>query len=293
MSYMDRFKTAALKAKNQASMYAQRGYAQLESHAKNVHAGFSLPAECERAAKILEGFLADPNNPESALNSIPKAVLLQAKGLAIFTVFKAGFVWSGKAGSGVVVARLPDGSWSAPSCVVTAGVGFGFQIGADFTEYVIVMNSEEAVRSFGMAGNLSFGGNLATAVGPIGTGAAVSASLVHTAPMFTYSRSKGLYGGVSLEGTGLLERKEANAQFYGQPIPAMDLLMGKVPAPEAASVMYEVIEAAEQVDETGLPQQAYVPQEHFGESAALSSTEQAAPAATEKPADVHEEDNKA
>ena len=61
-------------------MYAQRGYAQLESHAKNVHAGFSLPAECERAAKILEGFLADPNNPESALNSIPTAVLLQAKG---------------------------------------------------------------------------------------------------------------------------------------------------------------------------------------------------------------------
>ena len=87
-------------------MYAQRGYAQLESHAKNVHAGFSLPAECERAAKILEGFLADPNNPESALNSIPKAVLLQAKGLAIFTVFKAGFVWSGKAGSGVVLSLI-------------------------------------------------------------------------------------------------------------------------------------------------------------------------------------------
>ena len=67
MSYMDRFKTAALKAKNQASMYAQRGYAQLESHAKNEHAAISLPAECEPAATIHEGFLSDPNKPQTAL----------------------------------------------------------------------------------------------------------------------------------------------------------------------------------------------------------------------------------
>ena len=275
MSYMDRIKTAARKAGSQASMYAQKGYTQLESHARNVQAGFSLPAECQRAAKILEGFLADPNNPETALNSIPKAVLLQAKGLAIFTVVKAGFVWSGKAGSGVVIARLPDGSWSAPSCIVTAGVGFGFQIGADLVEYVIVMNSEEAVRSFGLAGNLTFGGNLSAAAGPIGSGGAISSALVHAAPMFTYSRSKGLYGGASLEGTALLERKDANAQFYGQSIPAMDLLLGKVPAPEVASVMYEVVEAAEQVDETGLPEQAYVPQEHFGQATTLNQSGEA------------------
>jgi lipid-binding SYLF domain-containing protein len=53
---------------------------------------------------------------------------------AIFTVLKAGFVWSGKAGSGVVIARLPDGTWSAPSCIATGGVGFGFQVGADISE---------------------------------------------------------------------------------------------------------------------------------------------------------------
>lgn len=71
---------------------------------------------------------ADPEHPDSALNSIPKAVLQQAKGLAVFSVVKAGFVWSGKAGSGVVTARLPDGSWSAPSCIATGGVGFGLQV---------------------------------------------------------------------------------------------------------------------------------------------------------------------
>lgn len=76
----------------------------------------------------MQSFLADPEHPDSALNSIPKAVLQQAKGLAIFSVVKAGFVWSGKAGSGVVTARLSDGSWSAPSCIATGGVGFGLQV---------------------------------------------------------------------------------------------------------------------------------------------------------------------
>ena len=55
-------------------------------------------------------------------------------GLAVFTILKAGFVFSGKAGSGLVIARLPDGSWSAPSCIATAGVGWGLQIGAGVSE---------------------------------------------------------------------------------------------------------------------------------------------------------------
>ncbi|WFD22580.1 hypothetical protein MEQU1_001252 [Malassezia equina] len=296
MSYMNRFKMAARKAGEQATSFASRAQTQIGAHARNVHDGFSLPSECQRAAHILQSFLADPSHPESALNSIPKSVLMQAKGLAVFTVVKAGFVWSGKAGSGVVMSRLPDGSWSAPSCIFTAGVGFGFQIGADLTEFVIVMNTDEAVRSFGLAGNLTLGGNLSTAVGPIGTGTGVSSAILHSSPMFTYSRSKGLYGGLSLEGTVLMENKDANANFYGQPIPAMDLLLGKVPAPEVASVMYEVVEAAEQVDESGLPGQAYVPDEHFGgpaqplhaedehEEASAPAQPASAPLSNEKPA---------
>lgn len=170
-----------------------------------------------------------------------------------------GFVWSGKIGSGVVIARLPDGSWSAPSCIGTGAVGFGLQIGADITEFVIVMNSDDAIKAFAYAGNLTVGGSLSAAAGPIGTGAAVNLSLRDPAPLFTYSRSKGLFAGISLEGTVLVERKETNKDFYGQPIPAVDLLTGKVPAPEAASAMYEVVEAAEMVDESGVAQQSYVP----------------------------------
>lgn len=265
MSYLDRFKGAAQRAGAQASMFAQNATVQLGDGARNVQAGFrcvsanSLPKECARAGQITQSFVADPSNPETALNAIPKEVLRNARGLAVFSVIKAGFVWSGKAGTGVVIARLPDGSWSAPSCIATGGVGFGFQIGADWSEFVVVINSEDALKSFGMAGNLTIGGNLSAAVGPIGTGAAIQAALAHPAPMFSYSRSRGLFAGLSLEGTVLVERKDANREFYGQPIPAMDLLLGKVPAPEAASPLYEVLEAAEQVDESGLPEHAYVP----------------------------------
>lgn len=121
------------------------------------------------------------------------------------------------------------------------------------------MNSQEAVRSFALAGNLTLGGSLSATAGPIGTGGAVQTAVDHPAPIFSYSRSKGLYAGVSLEGVALIERKDANREFYGMDIPARDLLEGRVPAPEAASPMYEVIEAAEQIDESGVPEHAYVP----------------------------------
>jgi lipid-binding SYLF domain-containing protein len=201
--------------------------------------------------------------------------------LAVFQVVKAGFVFSGKAGSGIVIARLPDGSWSAPSCIGTAGVGWGLQVGADITDFVIVLNSEDAVRAFSLGGNVTIGGNIAATAGPLGTGGSVQASLAHPAPMFSYSQSKGalllpcssilyfgnlscgvsigLFAGLSLEGTVLIERKDANRDFYGSPIPARDILGGRVPPPEVASRLYEIIEAAEGLDEAGLPDQAYIP----------------------------------
>ncbi|MBW0511757.1 hypothetical protein O181_051472 [Austropuccinia psidii MF-1] len=259
MSLLDKFQATAKKVGVQATAFSRDVAAIANDGGRQLATGFKLESECERAAKILESFLADPSNPESALNAIPKAILKNAHGLAIFTILKVGFVWSGKAGSGIVIARLADGSWSAPSCIATGGVGFGLQIGADFSEFVVVLNSEEAVRAFATTGNMTIGGNFSAAVGPIGTGAAVNASLLHPAPLFTYSKNKGLFAGISLEGTALIERKDTNEAFYGQRIPSLDILLGRVPPPEAASALYEVIETAEQLDESGLPQQSFVP----------------------------------
>lgn len=256
---LDKFKKGAQKATMQASALVQAGSTRVASGSRDFVQGFSLPGEAEKAANILDSFLANPERPESALNSIPKAVLQRARGLAVFQVLKAGFVFSGKAGSGIVVARLPDGSWSAPSCIATGGLGWGLQIGADITDFVVVLNSEDAVKAFSLGGNVTIGGNISATAGPVGTGGSVQASLAHPAPMFSYSKSKGLFAGVSLEGTALIERKDANREFYGSPVPAKDILGGRVPPPEVASRLYEIIEAAEGVDESGLPEQAYVP----------------------------------
>jgi len=259
MSVLDKFRKGAVKAGIQATAFIKEGSSRVQSSSQSFAQGFSLPGEAEKAAKILATFLADPDHPASALNSIPKVVLQRARGLAVFQVLKAGFVFSGKAGSGLVISRLPDGSWSAPSCIATGGVGWGLQIGADITDFVIVLNSEDAVRAFSLGGNLTIGGNISATAGPIGTGGSVQASLAHPAPMFSYSKSKGLFAGLSLEGTALIERKDANKDFYGSAIPARDILGGRVPPPEVASRLYEIIEAAEGLDETGLPEESYVP----------------------------------
>ena len=141
---------------------------------------------------------------------------------------------------------------------------------------MIVLNSDDAVSAFSLGGNVTIGGNIAASAGPIGTGGSVQASLAHPAPMFSYSKSKGtslihdsdlihsanpqgLFAGLSLEGTVLIERRDANRDFYGSPVPAKDILGGRVPPPEVASRLYEIIEAAEGLDETGLPESAYVP----------------------------------
>ncbi|GFZ50533.1 LAS seventeen-binding protein 4 [Saitozyma sp. JCM 24511] len=258
-------------------VFNKEGSSKAGAGSSNFMQSFSLPGEAQKAAKILKSFLADPHQPESALNSIPKAVLQRAKGLAVFTILKAGFVFSGKAGSGIVIARLPDGSWSAPSCIATAGVGWGLQIGADITEVVIVLNSDEAVKAFSRGGNVTVGGGISAAAGPIGTGGQVSASLANPAPMFSYSRSKGLFAGLTLDGTILVERKDANRDFYGSNISSTDILTGRVPAPEIAGEMYDVIEAAEGLDETGLPSEAYVPTAS-GEHAPIPSQSQGYPA---------------
>jgi len=256
---LDKFKKGAQKAGIQATALVKEGSSRVASGSRDFVQGFTLPGEAEKAAKILESFLANPNHPESALNSVPTAVLQRARGLAVFQVLKAGFMFSGKAGSGLVIARLPDGSWSAPSCIATGGLGWGLQIGADITDFVIVLNSEDAVKAFSIGGNVTIGGEISASAGPIGTGGSVQATLAHPAPMFSYSKSKGLFAGLSLEGTVLIERKDANRDFYGSPVPARDILGGRVPPPEVASRLYEIIEAAEGLDETGVPQAAYVP----------------------------------
>lgn len=181
---------------------------------------------------------------------IPRDVIANARGLAILTVVKAGLVWSGRAGTGLVIAKLPDNTWSAPSGIGTAGVGFGWQIGAEMTEFVMVLNTDEAVAAFSMGGNVTLGGSLSLAAGPIGRTGEVSGMVGSSgsgsgknkiASVFSYSKSKGLFAGVSLEGSVIVERKDANERLYRRRVGAKDILSGQVNRPEAAQELYQAL----------------------------------------------------
>ncbi|MEP6809658.1 MAG: lipid-binding SYLF domain-containing protein [Chthoniobacterales bacterium] len=166
--------------------------------------------------------------------SIPASVLRNARGLAILSVVKIGFGISGKGGEGVVVARTGHG-WSGPSFVGTGGAGFGFQIGAQRTEFVFVLNTDAAVRAFSKDGNVTIGADVSAAAGPVGRD--LQAGVTPRAAIYTYSRSQGLFAGASLEGAVIATQKTANAHYYGHPVRAGAILSGRVPAPAGAGVL--------------------------------------------------------
>ncbi|KAL8939475.1 MAG: hypothetical protein Q9211_002726 [Gyalolechia sp. 1 TL-2023] len=166
-----------------------------------------------------------------------------AQGLAVLTVFKAGCLGTARFGSGIVVARLGDGTWSAPSALATGGGGFGGQIGFELTDFVFILNNEAAVRTFSQQGSLTLGGNVSIAAGPVGRNAeaAGAASLKGVAGVFAYSKTKGLFAGVSLEGSVLIERRDANEKLYNSRITAAQLLAGGVRPPPAAEPLMRVL----------------------------------------------------
>lgn len=164
--------------------------------------------------------------------NIPRSVLRQSKGVAIMTVVKAGFIFSGKGGHGVVVARTPRG-WSGPSFIGTGGAGWGLQAGAQATDFVFILNNNAAVRAFSKGGNVTLGADASVAAGPVGRDAQVA--VAPTAAIYAYSRTKGLFAGASLEGSVLVTRKGANERYYGRPVAAREILNGRVPPPPGAA----------------------------------------------------------
>lgn len=158
-------------------------------------------------------------------------VIKNAKGIAIFTTMRTGLWLSGSGGAGVLVAKLPDGSWSPPSGLMLHTVGLGFLAGIDIYDCVMVMNTEEALLGFSKLRG-TVGGEISAVAGPIGMGAVLDSELhARRAPIFTYLKSRGLYAGVQMDGTVLIERSDENERFYGQKLPVMDILQGKVRHP--------------------------------------------------------------
>jgi lipid-binding SYLF domain-containing protein len=191
-----------------------------------------LQSDVDQAVAVIERFEAIPEK------AIPPAVMRAARGVAILTVTKVGFIGSVRGGTGVVVARIDKG-WSGPSAIGTGGIGAGLQAGAEVSELVIVLNTPAAVDAFSKGGNVTLSAALGVAAGPVGRTA--EAGVAPQAAMYTYSRSQGLFAGISLEGTVIATRDEANEAYYGRPVTPREILSGKVQPPQGAKKLQQVL----------------------------------------------------
>lgn len=150
---------------------------------------------------------------------------------------------SARLGSGILIARLDDGTWSAPSAIALAGLGGGGQVGFELADFVFILRDEGAVRAFSQSGTFTLGGNISLAFGPIGRIAegAEAAGSKGAGGIYAYSTTRGLFGGVSLEGSVLVERSGANRKLYGGDVTAHQLLSGAIQPPPEADPLMEIL----------------------------------------------------
>uniref|UniRef100_A0A7S1C1S4 Ysc84 actin-binding domain-containing protein n=2 Tax=Corethron hystrix TaxID=216773 RepID=A0A7S1C1S4_9STRA len=191
------------------------------------------------------------NHPLSQDRKIPIDLLKSAHGLLFLTVARGGLFLSGRVGTGLVVARRPNRGWSPPCAVGTLGLGWGAVVGADVTEFLFVFNQDRAVEALA-AGHINFGAEVAVSAGPIGRGTGgrlgVGTDGKGVVPVYCYSHSKGLFAGISVEGSVVVVRDDVNAKFYGRPVMPSDLLVRNGVEGQrgvrAAKVLYDALDEA-------------------------------------------------
>uniref|UniRef100_M4B335 FYVE-type domain-containing protein n=1 Tax=Hyaloperonospora arabidopsidis (strain Emoy2) TaxID=559515 RepID=M4B335_HYAAE len=204
----------------------------------------SLESACRSAADIVGNFFRPAFGADSD-RYIPANFLKRAQGIAFLTVVKAGLLITAKIGTGIVIAKLDNGSWSAPSAIGTAGIGGGLEGGGELIEFMIIMGSKKAVKVFHRT-QVNVGGGLSVAVGPYGRDALAQAAASRGGfnANYSYSHSIGLFAGISLHGAVITARTEMNSNFYGQQLTPEQILSGAVPHPRAARCLYNAIDQA-------------------------------------------------
>jgi lipid-binding SYLF domain-containing protein len=159
---------------------------------------------------------------------IPNELMERAKGIAVIPkVVKAALGIGGRWGDGLMSTRMPNGQWSAPVYIDVRGGSFGLQIGVDATDLVLVFNDQKGIDAL-VDGKLELGAEASVAAGPVGRNARVGTDIKLESAVFSYSRSKGLFAGVSLGGTLVVIDDSDNEKAYGKAVKAQEILAGNV-----------------------------------------------------------------
>lgn len=180
----------------------------------------------------------------TSIHSTPKQAvgnqIKQADAVCFLTNARAGIFMTGHIGTGLVVAKLPNGEWSAPSAVQYVGTGFGLQGGFDLTDYVIILK-RQAVDSFAGNAQLVLGGDAGMSIGLGRHGTAELHLGKSTGFALGWAASKGWYAGAAATAGFIRTRWGDNKKFYGREVSPSDLLHGKIARPRAARPLYEAL----------------------------------------------------
>jgi SH3 domain-containing YSC84-like protein 1 len=211
--------------------------------------GFALGADdksdvqkrLDNAAAVLQEVSAAPDK------GIPETVMNSAKCVAVVPhMIKGGFGIGGQHGKGVATCKTPNGGWSAPAFFAVSGGSFGLQIGAEGVDLVMLAMNDKGMQAL-LADKFQIGGDASAAAGPVGRDAAAGTDWKLKAPILTYSRSKGAFAGISLNGSAIRQDKDATVAFYGQDRPSEQILEGQIPAPPEARSFLNAVQRAQTV----------------------------------------------
>jgi len=172
---------------------------------------------------------------------IPDEVYKNAKCVAVVPrMLKGAFIFGGKHGRGLATCRVPDGGWSAPAFFTISGGSWGLQVGAESIDLVMMIMNDEGARHL-LQNKFQVGADASGAAGPVGRNASAGVDWKLDTQILTYSRSKGLFAGIDLEGSWIERDSDSVKALYGTDVSTNDLLTGKVPVPsEAKTFIAEV-----------------------------------------------------
>jgi len=195
----------------------------------------------ENSGKVMQEILNAPD-------SIPQSVLDKADCVVVLpSVVRAAFIVGGSYGRGVMTCRGGkdfQGKWGAPTMMALEGASGGFQIGGQATDFVLLLMNPRSASGI-LTSKVKLGGDASAAAGPVGRTASAETDATMRAEILSYSRARGAFAGVSLEGSTLRPDNDANAKLYGKKIEAKEIVLdGAVKAPPSASTLISTLDKA-------------------------------------------------
>ena len=193
-------------------------------------------AKINDATKVLKEF-------SKMKESIPHQLIEEYEGIVIIPkLINAGFGIGGKRGQGVAMVKLENGQWSDPVFITLTGGSIGFQIGVQSVDMVLVFRNKGVLAKV-ESGDFTIGGDVSAAAGPVGRSSTASTDYKLQAEVYSYSRSKGLFAGISINGSNLAINKSANTAYYGEASASADLFARSTDKTEAVTGLKAALKA--------------------------------------------------